>query len=106
MDAKQAKQVLTKQKERLEKELEEAKKFPQYGYSDEDNALEVEKFQEAVGLQTNINGLLKAVNKALKKIDEGTYGVCEVCKEKIEAGRLKAFPEAVLCASDAAKAVR
>ncbi len=103
MDAKEARKVLEQAKQRLEKELKESNTFPQIGHSDDDNALEVEQFQESVGLQRNIQGLLKAVNKALKKIDEGTYGKCEVCAEKIESGRLKAFPEAILCASDAAK---
>ena len=103
MDAKLAKKVLEEKKNQLEKQLKESNEFPQIGYSDDDNALEVEQFQESVGLQRNIKGLLKAVNKALKKIDEGTYGMCEVCKEKIESGRIKAFPEAVLCVSHAAE---
>lgn len=103
---KKAERILLKEKTRLEKEIADIKPFPQYGTSDDDNAQEVEEFQSAIGLQRNLQGLLKAVNKALKKVADGTYGVCEICGLKIESGRLKAFPEAVLCASDAAKKAR
>jgi DnaK suppressor protein len=38
-----------------------------------------------------------AIDEALEKADEGTYGVCEECGEEIGAGRLKAMPLAKLC---------
>ena len=34
---------------------------------------------------------------ALKKIDDGLFGVCEDCKGSIAKGRLKAVPFARLC---------
>lgn len=37
---------------------------------------------------------LKEVNDALKRIDNGTYGVCEVCKNPVSLERLKANPAA------------
>jgi len=40
---------------------------------------------------------LKAIDHALKKIEEGTYGYCEECGEPIEEGRLLAKPFATLC---------
>lgn len=40
---------------------------------------------------------LLAINEALEKIDEGTYGICEECGEKIGVGRLKVMPLAKLC---------
>ena len=40
-----------------------------------------------------------AIDEALEKLDEGTYGVCEECGEEIGAGRLKAMPLAKLCIS-------
>lgn len=42
---------------------------------------------------------LSAINEALEKIEEGTYGICEECGEKIGLGRLKAMPLARLCVS-------
>ena len=40
---------------------------------------------------------LNEVERALEKIDEGTYGKCERCGGRIPAGRLKVAPFASLC---------
>jgi len=40
---------------------------------------------------------LKAVQSALKKIDDGTYGICLKCGEAIEVKRLEIFPSAQYC---------
>jgi len=41
--------------------------------------------------------LMDKIDLALKKIDEGTYGICEECEEPISLKRLQARPEAPLC---------
>lgn len=41
--------------------------------------------------------LLSKLDLALKKIDEGSFGVCEVCEEPIGKKRLEARPETSLC---------
>lgn len=41
--------------------------------------------------------LLKKIDKALAKIEEGTYGICEKCDEEIGAKRLEARPVTDLC---------
>jgi DnaK suppressor protein len=46
---------------------------------------------------------LLAINEALEKVSEGTYGVCEECGERIGSGRLKVMPLAKLCVSCQAK---
>ena len=38
---------------------------------------------------------LKQVERALEKIEEGTYGICDDTGEEIPRGRLEAIPEAV-----------
>jgi DnaK suppressor protein len=43
------------------------------------------------------------VERALAKLEDGTYGRCDVCGEPIGAGRLEALPWAVLCVSDAGR---
>lgn len=40
--------------------------------------------------------LLK-IDEALRKLDEGTYGICEDCGESINEGRLKVLPFAIYC---------
>jgi DnaK suppressor protein len=42
-------------------------------------------------------GLLTKLDLALKKIDEGTFGICETCEEPIGKKRLEARPETSLC---------
>jgi len=41
--------------------------------------------------------LLGKIEHALKKMDEGEYGLCEECEEQISLKRLQARPEAQLC---------
>ncbi|KAF0123467.1 MAG: DnaK suppressor protein [bacterium] len=37
------------------------------------------------------------IEEALEKIEEGTYGICERCRKKINENRLKVMPFARLC---------
>ncbi len=46
---------------------------------------------------------LADVDRALVKLDEGSYGSCDVCGEPIGPERLEALPWAVLCVKDAAR---
>jgi len=41
--------------------------------------------------------LLSKLDLALKKIEDGTFGVCEICEEPIGKERLEARPETTLC---------
>lgn len=41
--------------------------------------------------------LLQKIDKALRKIDEGGFGICEECEEPINIKRLEARPETDLC---------
>ena len=40
---------------------------------------------------------LLQIHGALQRLDEGTYGTCDRCKETISAGRLEALPSAEHC---------
>lgn len=41
--------------------------------------------------------LLKKIEKALSRIDDGTFGICERCEEEISPKRLEARPVTTLC---------
>ncbi|MGA8181056.1 MAG: RNA polymerase-binding protein DksA [Desulfobacterales bacterium] len=43
------------------------------------------------------NKLIKKIKKALDRIENGTFGVCEKCGEDISVKRLKARPVTTLC---------
>jgi DnaK suppressor protein len=42
-------------------------------------------------------GTLEEVERALKKMDDGTYGICEICEKPIPSKRIKALPWARFC---------
>jgi RNA polymerase-binding transcription factor DksA len=45
-----------------------------------------------------------ALEAALRRVDKGTYGICEECEEKIPPRRLEAFLAARLCIKCQSKA--
>jgi DnaK suppressor protein len=49
----------------------------------------------------HLDAKLVDVERALVKLDEGTYGTCDACGRPIGAERLEAIPWAVLCVDDA-----
>ncbi|MBU6391668.1 MAG: TraR/DksA C4-type zinc finger protein [Planctomycetota bacterium] len=40
---------------------------------------------------------LRDIDIALEKIEEGTFGICEICRKKINKERMRAVPSASLC---------
>ncbi|MGZ4339311.1 MAG: TraR/DksA family transcriptional regulator [Gaiellaceae bacterium] len=55
------------------------------------------------GLEEGAQQTLQDIEDALRRIDEGSYGVCEVCGRPIGADRLSAIPWARLCIDDQRK---
>jgi DnaK suppressor protein len=53
--------------------------------------------EHELALTHNARELLAQNERALARIDEGTYGECESCGEPIGKARLQAFPRATLC---------
>lgn len=53
-----------------------------------------------LSLVNNLRDLMERIDKALSKIDEGTYGLCDRCGKPIEKLRIKALPYANLCLKD------
>ena len=52
-----------------------------------------------MSLANNARDMLSQTERALARIEDGTYGVCERCGEPIGKMRLMAFPRATLCLS-------
>ena|SRR3989344_2750138 len=69
-------------------------RFPEYGDKEEDNAAEVAVFGSNLTMEKNLELSLFNVNKALRKLAEGNYGICEKCGRPIPIERLQAFPSA------------
>ncbi len=45
----------------------------------------------------NSSEVLVQINEALRRIEEGTYGICASCGREIAPERLEAYPWASLC---------
>lgn len=50
-----------------------------------------------LGLAVNEAVLRQEIDEALRRLDEGTFGVCEECRNAIASHRLEAIPYARLC---------
>lgn len=61
---------------------------------DNDAADRFEDFEERTSMVKTLQERLIDVKNALEKIEQGTYGLCEVCGNPIEADRLEANPAA------------
>jgi DnaK suppressor protein len=55
-----------------------------------------------IGVGRTLEGGLLRTERALAKLDDGTYGICDGCGATIPAGRLQAIPDSVLCVACAA----
>src|ERR1700759_1962011 len=55
-----------------------------------------------IGVGDSLERGVHRTERALAKLDEGTYGICDACGSAIPRGRLKAMPDAVLCVECAA----
>jgi RNA polymerase-binding transcription factor DksA len=53
--------------------------------------------EDNVAVLADLEARYSAVKDALARIDNGTYGICEVCGKEIEAARLAADPAATTC---------
>lgn len=104
------KNKLEKEKISVEKELESfAKKddvpkgdwetkFPNRENGNmEEEADEVQEYDNMLPVEHSLELKLKDVNSALEKIKNGTYGICEKCGKEIDKERLLACPEAKTC---------
>ena len=66
---------------------------------EEELAAEVIEVERGLILEKRIRDQLEEVEHALRRFEEGTYGLCDSCGQPIEPARLEALPQANLCLS-------
>lgn len=68
------------------------------GYSQHQADQGTDDFDRRVSLELSSNEfeILRQINRALEKIDENTYGVCDITGEDIPMARLDAVPYATM----------
>lgn len=57
----------------------------------------VEEYDDNLAIMSTLETRHQDVESALEKIEKGTYGLCEVCGQEIEADRLEANASARTC---------
>ncbi|WP_327237028.1 TraR/DksA family transcriptional regulator [Streptomyces sp. NBC_01317] len=62
--------------------------------------------EHEMSLAANAREMLEQTERALLRLDAGTYGLCEVCGKPIGKARMQAFPRATLCVEDKQKQER
>ncbi|HEY71922.1 MAG: hypothetical protein DRJ03_07120 [Chloroflexi bacterium] len=96
-----AKQELLDERAKLSEQLEqlEAVEYESIGYSNHMADDATDAFDQAVdvALKRKIETSLKETERALGKLDDGTYGICETCGGRIDRARLEALPQARRC---------
>ena len=75
------------------KNLEESK-----GYSQHQADEGTDDFGKTISIEvsTKEQGIIRQIDRALEKIEQGTYGVCDVTGDEIPVKRLEAVPYANL----------
>jgi DnaK suppressor protein len=68
------------------------------GYSQHQADQGTDDFERTISLEvTNKEyGLLRQIDRALEKIEDGTYGICDITEEEIPIKRLEAIPYATM----------
>jgi len=96
--------ALTEQRANLREEIEAQGADPDSdevtfvddaGFSDRSHS--TEERSKLISVVRALRSNLRDVDRALAKMDTGTYGTCERCGKPIAAERLEALPWAVLC---------
>jgi len=91
---------LLKQKEEIETELQQKGPFEHSADASDtldEKAQDVTKLEERRAIDRSLTLQLKEIEETLKKIDEGTYGICVTCHAPIDRRRLAARTVAKLC---------
>jgi DnaK suppressor protein len=63
----------------------------------EEEATESFELERRLTLEKRLRDQLADVERALKKFEDGSYGLCDNCGKPINPQRLEALPQATLC---------
>jgi DnaK suppressor protein len=112
MDAEHARQLIVSERERLAGLIRERETEAGIGSESETGSISelssLDQHQGDIGTETferekdfslleQLEAEIGDLDAALRKIDEGIYGICEVCGREIEPERLEAMPGTRTC---------
>jgi len=90
---------LTQEKLQIEQELEKLRENLKSEFELDINGLSPDLYErdKIVALIESLEFRRASIERALKAIEKGTYGICERCGSEIDPARLEARPDATLC---------
>ena len=62
-----------------------------------DGTIEAVDRLNQIGVGSRLESRLERVQRALEKLDEGSYGACDACGRPIDPRRLQVAPESTVC---------
>jgi RNA polymerase-binding protein DksA len=112
MDADQARTRLDEERDRLsgikaeldaardESQQDSLEELSSYDQHQADVATETFEREKDLSILDNIEGELADIERALQRLDDGSYGTCEACGKPIGDERLEAMPATRFCLED------
>jgi RNA polymerase-binding transcription factor DksA len=68
-----------------------------YAYHQADQGSDTNLMEQTVMMMEQERDKIRLLNDALRRVYEGTYGICEMCGENIGEARLEMIPYAIFC---------
>lgn len=99
-ELKKTEERLLSEKIKIEKELEKLKEGLNFGDDVDNFEEETDEAEERgtyLGIKKTQDARLEQINRALQKIRNGKYGICEKCGGPIEKKILDIDPESLYC---------
>ena len=112
MDAEHTRQLIVSERERIEGLIRDRESETGIGRETETGSISelssLDQHQADIGTETferekdfslleQLEAEISDLDAALRKVDEGTYGRCEICSKEIEPERLEAMPGTRTC---------
>ena len=70
-----------------------------YAYHQADQGSDTNLMEQTVMMMEGERDKIRLLNDAMRKIADGSYGICEMCGENIQDARLELLPYATYCVS-------
>lgn len=102
MDLSEFKSVLQRRREELAQRRERIERHTRHREEPlppdfAEQAVELENGETLVALDREVNAEIREIDRALRRIEDGSFGECTECGEPVNEARLKALPYTSLC---------
>ena len=104
MDKAKARKRLEEERARLQRIQDDLQREQEESTSETGG--ETFEMEKNVSLREQVDDELREIEAAFVRLDRGTYGICQACREPVGDERLEAMPATRFCIEDQAKAER